>query len=115
MVLLTIFFSEVLAARIGRQVHTRVIIPATAQYWQPIFGKFLAMLGQCWAVSNFELGNIFAMGKNLVGFTNNRCATILFCFVFETIVYNVPRRIMRVITRRATMLAGDRSQGVIAA
>ena len=29
------------------------------------------------------------------------------------IVYYVPRRIMRVITRRATMLAGDRSQGVI--
>ena len=28
------------------------------------------------------------------------------------IVYYVPRRIMRVITRRATMLAGDRSQGV---
>ena len=44
-------------ARIGRQVHTGVIIPATAQYWQPIFSKFLAMLGQCWAVSNFALGN----------------------------------------------------------
>ena len=28
------------------------------------------------------------------------------------IVYYVPRRIMRVITRRATMVAGDRSQGV---
>ena len=28
------------------------------------------------------------------------------------IVYFVPRRIIRVITRRATMLAGDRSQGV---
>ena len=31
------------------------------------------------------------------------------------IVYDVPRRIMRVITRRATMLAGDRSQGVVEA
>ena len=29
------------------------------------------------------------------------------------IVYYVPRRIMRVITRRATMLAGDRSRGAI--
>ena len=29
------------------------------------------------------------------------------------IVYYVPRRIMRVITRRATMLAGDRSRGSI--
>ena len=29
------------------------------------------------------------------------------------IVYYVPRRIMRVITRRATMLARDRSQGVV--
>ena len=28
------------------------------------------------------------------------------------IVYYEPRRIMRVITRRATMLAGDRSQGI---
>ena len=37
-------------------------------------------------------------------------------FVFSAtdsiIVYYVPRRIMRVITRRAKMLAGDRSQGV---
>ena len=31
------------------------------------------------------------------------------------IVYYVPRRIMRVITRRAIMLAGDLSQGVIEA
>ena len=29
------------------------------------------------------------------------------------IVYYVPRRIMRVITRRATMLAGDQSRGAI--
>ena len=29
------------------------------------------------------------------------------------IVYYVPRRTMRVIARRATMLAGDRSRGVI--
>ena len=43
-------------ARIDRQVHTGVIIPETVRYWQPIFGKFLAMLGQCWAVSNFALG-----------------------------------------------------------
>ena len=28
------------------------------------------------------------------------------------LVYDVPRRIMRVIMRRAAMLAGDRSQGV---
>ena len=34
-------------ARIGRQVYTGVIIPATARYWQPIFDIFLAMLGQC--------------------------------------------------------------------
>ena len=31
------------------------------------------------------------------------------------IVYYVPRRIMRVITQRATMLTGDRSQGVVEA
>ena len=43
-------------ARIGRQVHTGVIIPAMARYWQLIFGKFSPMLGQCWAVSNFALG-----------------------------------------------------------
>ena len=30
----------------------------------------------------------------------------------RVIAYYVPRRIMRVIRRRATMLAGDRSQGV---
>ena len=30
--------------------------------------------------------------------------------VFKVIVYYVPRRIMRVITRRATMLAGNRSR-----
>ena len=29
------------------------------------------------------------------------------------IVYYVPKRIMRVITRRATMLAGGRSQGIV--
>ena len=43
-------------ARIDRQVYTGVIIPAMTQYWQPNFGKFLAMLGQCWAVSNFARG-----------------------------------------------------------
>ena len=51
---------QVLAARvwvrIARQMHTGVIIPETARYWQPIFSKFLKMLGQCWAVSNFALG-----------------------------------------------------------
>ena len=31
------------------------------------------------------------------------------------IVYYVLRRIMRVITRRATMFAGDRNQGVVEA
>ena len=31
----------------------------------------------------------------------------------HTIIYYVPRRIMRVITRRATMPAGDRSRGAI--
>ena len=50
---------QVLAARVwartGRQVNTGGIIPATARYWQPIFGKFFSMLGQCWAVSNFAL------------------------------------------------------------
>ena len=35
--------------------------------------------------------------------------------LFKVIVYYVSRRIMRVITRRATMLAGDRSQGVVEA
>ena len=34
-------------------------------------------------------------------------------FIINIIVYYVPRRIMRVITRRATMLAGDRSRGTI--
>ena len=43
-------------ARIGGQLHTGVIIPATARYWQPIFGKLLAILGQYWAVSNFAHG-----------------------------------------------------------
>ena len=38
---------------------------------------------------------------------------IIFCEI--VIVYYVPRRIMRVIKRRATMLAGDRSQDVIEA
>ena len=33
----------------------------------------------------------------------------------KVIVYYVPRRTMRVIARRATMLAGDRSQGVVEA
>ena len=36
----------------------------------------------------------------------------IFFRVTYLIVYHVPRRIMRVITWRATMLAGDRSQGV---
>ena len=49
---------QVLAARVGRQVHTGVIIPATARHWQPIFGKFVAMMGQCWAVYNFALGYV---------------------------------------------------------
>ena len=34
---------------------------------------------------------------------------------YQVIVYYVPRRTMRVIACRATMLAGDRSQGVIEA
>ena len=34
---------------------------------------------------------------------------------FILLVYYVPRRIMRVITRRATMLAGDRSQSIVEA
>ena len=32
-------------ARIGCQMHTEVIIPETAQYWQPIFGKNFADAG----------------------------------------------------------------------
>ena len=32
-------------SRIGRQVHTEVIIPATARYWQPIFGNIFADIG----------------------------------------------------------------------
>ena len=32
-------------ARIGRQGQTGVIIPETAQYWQPIFGKIFADAG----------------------------------------------------------------------
>ena len=32
-------------ARIGRQVHTGVIIPAMARYWQPIFGNSFADSG----------------------------------------------------------------------
>ena len=35
--------------------------------------------------------------------------------MLTSLVYYVPRRIMRVITRRATMLAGDQSQGVVEA
>ena len=33
----------------------------------------------------------------------------------QRIVYYVPRRIMRVITQRATMLARDRTQGIVEA
>ena len=55
------FLADRVWARIGHQVHTRVIIPATARYWQPIFGNIFPMLGQCWAVSNFELGYIFSI------------------------------------------------------
>ena len=43
-------------ARIDRQVHIGVIIPATTRYWQTIFGKFLPMMGQQRFVSNFGLG-----------------------------------------------------------
>ena len=32
-------------ARIGRKVHTGVIFPATARYWQPIFGNIFAEAG----------------------------------------------------------------------
>ena len=32
-------------ARIGRQMHTGVIITATARYWQPIFGNIFADAG----------------------------------------------------------------------
>ena len=42
--------------------------------------------------------------------TREVCITTL-----QIIVYYVPRRIMRVMTRRATMLARDRSQGVVEA
>ena len=35
------------------------------------------------------------------------------CVHWRILVYYAPRCIMRVITRRATMLAGDRSPGVI--
>ena len=32
-------------ARIGSQVHTGVIIPEMARYWQPIFGNIFADAG----------------------------------------------------------------------
>ena len=32
-------------ARIGRQMHTGVIIPATARYWKPIFGNIFTNSG----------------------------------------------------------------------
>ena len=45
-------------ARIGCQVHTEVIIPATARdIGNRSPATLLPMLGQCWAVYNFALGN----------------------------------------------------------
>ena len=43
------------------------------------------------------------------------CKVLSFFIETMVIVYYMPRRIIRVITRRATMLAGDRSQGVLEA
>ena len=48
----------------------------------------------------------------LVGIVVKRYTFVEVVGMNKVIVYYVPRRIMRVITRRATMLAGDRSQGV---
>ena len=54
-----------------------------------------------WIVYNKINRRIFSTTKNFIGTHEN------------ILVYYVPGRIMRVITRRATMLAGDRSRGAI--
>ena len=50
-------------ARIGRQVHTGIIIPTTARHWQPIFGNIFSDAGpvlgriqsRCWEVPRWFL------------------------------------------------------------
>ena len=60
--------------------------------------------------------------KHFLKVTHNQNIKYTFCrevswweFVdlIQAIVYYVPRRIMRVITRRETILAGDQSQGIV--
>ena len=72
---------------------------------------------QCCQVYGFffrseEILNNLRFLKNLKKFDRN---LKMFFNVFVSKVYYVPRRTMRVIARRATMLAGDRSQGVVEA
>ena len=70
------------------------------------------MRGECVSSDPWKPGNhlefcMRTLYSNFFFLTNKH----LFCI--NVIVYYVPRRIMRVITRRATMLAEDRSQGAI--
>ena len=56
-------------------------------------------------ITNSLFGLIHVRFIDILSLPNNLLRSV--------IVYYVPRRIMRVITRRATMLAGDRSQGIV--
>ena len=58
--------------------------------------------------------SIAIMRKEKISVLQMKVNLNYFCFDFKgRIVYYVPRRAMRVIARRATMLAGDRSRGAI--
>ena len=66
--------------------------------------------------------NIFVSIKTSNAFWScNLTSSFTFCLVnkiksyIQKIVYYVPTHIMKVITRGATMLAGDRSQGIVEA
>ena len=60
-----------------------------------------------WRKLNFPLKLSKICSKTIFLVSNSRI------LILHLIVYYVPRRIMRVITRRATMLAGDWSRGAI--
>ena len=66
-----------------------------------IFTTISNALGECKFLEHY---NIYIKNKLIlsVGYMPNK----------HCLIYDVPRRIMRLIMRRAAMLAGDRSQGV---
>ena len=82
-------------ARIGRQVHTGVIIREMARYWQPIFD--LPMLVQSWAVSNFALGLFWLRPDFMTRLNSARtvhCSVMsfsIFCIPLDLDVYRVSK------------------------